>query len=98
MGSGIGDIAGDVGAVKKMFGQQTDDEKAQGPGTGLSGGQIFARQAIAGGLSGLGKGLQGMQQQPGSMPKQAMPPIQAPQQPLVDPAMFGRKNNSFFGQ
>lgn len=86
------------GAMQGAFGQQTDAEKAQGPNQGLSGGQQFARQALQGGIGGLGKGLQ--QQQPGNMQRPAMPPIQAPQQPLVDPSMFGmgKPKNPFFGQ
>lgn len=63
---------------------------------GLTGGQLFARKAVQGGLQGLGKGLGGMQMQ---RPQGGMAPIQAPQQQIVDPSYFGgQKKNNFYGQ
>ena len=55
----------------------------------------LGQTALQGGLAGLAKGANTMQQQ---IPKQAAAPIQVPQAPLVDPSMFGQKKNSFFGQ
>jgi len=64
------------------------------PSKGLSGGQMFARKALAGGLGGLGKGLGQMNNTAGSY----SPQIQAPPQPQVDPGYFGvRPKNPYFG-
>lgn len=80
------------------------DVAANNGGSGLTGGQLFARKALAGGLGGLGKGLG----QPQPVRQGMAPPINVPQAPLVDPAMFGAsgsmgmggmgKRNNFYGQ
>lgn len=62
---------------------------------GISGGQLFARKALAGGLYGLGQGMNTP-----NMAKQSIsPPINVPQAPQVDPSMFGmgRPKNPFYG-
>ena len=84
-------------AMGSVFGQQTDAEKAQGPNSGLSGGQQFARGALTGGLGGLANGLKGMGQP--AMPRNVGAQINVPQAPMVDPAMFGmgKPKNPFYG-
>lgn len=62
---------------------------------GLTGGQLFARKAMQGGLQGISQGAGSMQP-----PKPASPmgPIQPPQQPMVGPSYFGQNKNNFYGQ
>ena len=62
---------------------------------GIGSGQLFARKALSGGLKGLSTGLGNMQMRQPSY----SPPIQPPQQQMVDPAMFGmgRPKNPYFG-
>lgn len=62
---------------------------------GLSGGQLFARKALAGGLSGVARGMN----TPNIQSRGYSPQIQAPSQPMVDPSYFGvgKPKNPFFG-
>lgn len=97
----MGQAVGGMGS--KMFGSTDGLDpagKALGANAtpdqlGITGGQLFARKALQGGLMGLGKGLPQQNMQAPAMSS----PIQPAQAPMVDPAYFGmgRPKNPFYG-
>ena len=90
----MGQVFGHIDPTK-AGGQPVTAGTATTANTGLSSGQLRARQTLSAGLGGLGKGLQQMN---GPMSSYS-PPIQTPQQPMVDPSFFGvgRPRNPYFG-
>ena len=109
MGSGIGEVAGgiksimgqrDPNATNDVLNGQTVATGTPGaqtqadPNQGLTGGQMFARQALSGGLGALGKGLQKNYQRRGGI---------IPGQSGTGPGQrmgmsFGAGRQSFYGQ